>query len=97
MLRNDKLLLIDAIGPFFRHCKKKRINWSKAPFSQLETENGLRSECVEAIPRDFRTFAQTAVGFGYNAITLDDVASLIVAEFSPGRRCSRNNGSANDA
>ena len=42
MLRNDKLLLIDAIGPFFRHYKKKRINWSKAPFSQLETENGLR-------------------------------------------------------
>jgi hypothetical protein len=72
-----QLLLIDAIGPFFRHSKNKRINWSKIPFSQIETRSGLRQECVETIPADFRRFVQRVSRLGYTGITLDDVAHLV--------------------
>ena len=60
-----KLLLIDAIGPFFRHYKRQRINWSKVPFTDLETDSGLRDECVATIPDDFRKFIRVAKQFGY--------------------------------
>lgn len=73
----DSLLLTDAIGPFFRHCRGKRLNWSKVPFSQLETEDGLRPECLETIPQDFRTYCQAVKRIGYTGVTLDDVAHLI--------------------
>ncbi len=78
MTQTPNLLIIDAIGPFLRHYKKKRGNWSKVPFSDLETEDGLRSRCVRTIPLDFRKFVQAARRVGYNAITLDDVAHLII-------------------
>lgn len=75
--RNLNLLLIDAIGPFFRHYKRKRINWSKIPFSELETESGLRPERITTIPSDFRRFVQAVKRWGYNGVTLDDVAHLV--------------------
>ncbi len=77
------LLLIDGIGPFFRHHKAKRINWSKIPFAQIETENGLRPECLTSIPEDFRTFVRRAKQLGYNGVTLDDVAHLVRCQNYP--------------
>jgi hypothetical protein len=78
------LLLIDAIGPFFRHNKQKRINWSKIPFAHIETSTGLRPECLETIPVDFRAFVERASRLGYTGITLDDVAHLVPCDrYSP--------------
>ncbi|MEO1618925.1 MAG: hypothetical protein AAFV88_23950, partial [Planctomycetota bacterium] len=75
-----RLLLIDGIGPFFRHYNKKRINWSKIPFSSIETSDGLKPEVVETVPDDFRKLVRRAKSLGYNAVTLDDVAHLIRCE-----------------
>jgi len=74
---NRRLLLVDGIGPFFRHYKEKRINWSKIPFASIETEDGLKREVLGSVPDDFRTFVRRAKQIGYNAVTLDDVAHLI--------------------
>ncbi|QEG23641.1 hypothetical protein [Mariniblastus fucicola] len=73
----ENLLIIDAIGPFFRHYKPKRINWSKIPFSHLENESGLKPKVIASAIEDFRTFCEACSSYGYNAVTLDDVAHLI--------------------
>ena len=72
-----RLLLIDGIGPFFRHYNKKRINWSKIPFSSIETDDGLKPEVLKTVPDDFRKLARRAKRLGYTAVTLDDVAHLV--------------------
>lgn len=73
----ERLLLIDGIGPFFRHYSKKRINWSKIPFSSIETDDGIKSNVLETVPGDFRKLIVQSRQLGYNAVSLDDVAHLI--------------------
>ncbi len=66
------LFLIDAIGPFFRDYRKKRINWSKIPFTALtESEDQWRMIMVE-----MQHFCAEVAALGYNAVSLDDVAHL---------------------
>ena len=84
---NRKLLLIDAIGPFFRQHKAKRINWSKVPFESIETSVGLSEETIACIESDFRTFAETVRSIGYNAVSLDDIPHLMLcSEYSESTR-----------
>lgn len=71
-----RLFLIDAIGPFFRDFQKRRINWSKIPFTHLSTEGRAREEQWSRIQFDLRKFAQEVSSMGYNAVTLDDLAHL---------------------
>lgn len=70
-------MLIDGIGPFFRHYNKKRINWSKIPFANIETEDGLKPEVVASVPDDFRKLIHQAKRLGFTGVTLDDIAHLI--------------------
>jgi hypothetical protein len=67
------LFLIDAIGPFFRGYQRKRINWSKIPFTHLDT---LDEDGWAAITADLREFARQVSAQGYNAVSLDDLAHL---------------------
>lgn len=67
------LFLIDAIGPFFRGYRRKRINWSKIVFPHLDT---LEERDWEAIRGELREFARKVVAQGYNAVSLDDLAHL---------------------
>jgi len=71
-----KLFIIDGIGPFFRHARRRRINWSKICFDALES--GGRPDPVKfrRIREDFRRFAGEAAAIGFNAVTLDDLAHL---------------------
>jgi hypothetical protein len=69
------LFLIDAIGPFFRGYGKRRINWSKIPFTHLRSD-GDRAAQWEMIREDLARFATEVVRLGYNAVTLDDLAHL---------------------
>jgi hypothetical protein len=73
-----KLLLVDGIGPFFRHCQTQRINWSKIPFASLERDGRLDSALRQEITRDFRTLARRCAETGFTGVTLDDVAHLSV-------------------
>ena len=72
-----RLFLIDAIGPFFRGYEKRRINWSKIPFTHLATDGEAREEQWERIREDMRDFAKEVHSMGYNAVTLDDLAHLV--------------------
>ena len=76
LLVDMELALIDAIGPFFRGYHKRRINWSKIPFDHLCTSGPEYEPQWRAIRTDLETFARKAASFGYNAISLDDIAHL---------------------
>jgi hypothetical protein len=65
-----ELFLIDAIGPFFRGCGGKRMNWSKIPFTRLNENDW------PTIEEELRVFAERVARLGYNAVTLDDLAHL---------------------
>ncbi|MFD2257430.1 hypothetical protein ACFSSA_12165 [Luteolibacter algae] len=71
-----ELFLIDAIGPFFRDYDKGRINWSKIPFTHLQTSGPEADTQWEKIRSDLRHFAREVTTLGYNAVTLDDLAHL---------------------
>jgi hypothetical protein len=68
-----ELFLIDAIGPFFRGYEKRRVNWSKIPFTQLVDAGPERWQRIE---QDLRKLAAKVTAQGYNAVTLDDLAHL---------------------
>jgi len=70
------LFMIDGIGAFFREFHRRRINWSKIPFENIEKNGRLDSRKVDLMLEDFSVFAAKASGMGFNAVTLDDVAHL---------------------
>ena len=70
------IFLIDAIGPFFRGYERRRINWSKIPFTHLATGGEARRLQWDAIREDMRKFTREVAAAGYNAVTLDDLAHL---------------------
>jgi hypothetical protein len=71
-----EIALIDAIGPFFRGLERRRINWSKIPFTHLATSGVERTVQWAGIRTDFETVMRRAAALGYNAITLDDLTHL---------------------
>ncbi len=71
-----RLLLIDAIGPFFRGHEKSRINWSKIPFTHLATEGPRRTAQWHRVREDIQHFCLEVKDLGYNAVTLDDLGHL---------------------
>jgi len=71
-----KLLLVDGIGPFFRHCHSRRLNWSKIPFASLERGGSLDPDVCTEIRRDFTKLVQQCCKMGFTGITLDDIAHL---------------------
>jgi hypothetical protein len=67
------LHLIDAIGPFFRGHEARTINWSKIPWHIVPAEDAVWWARVKA---DLRVICEKASAWGYNAVSLDDVAHL---------------------
>ena len=70
------IFLIDAIGPFFRNYHKRRVNWSKIPFSHLAGDREERKKQFATIRSDLDVFAGKVSLIGYNSVSLDDVAHL---------------------
>jgi len=70
------LLLIDAIGPFFRGLQRRTINWSKIPFDHLQLQEPERTVQWTQIRADLDTFAGQVQSIGCNAVSLDDVTHL---------------------
>jgi len=68
-----ELFLVDGIGPFFRGLRKKKVNWSKIPFTHLD---GLGEDEWEGIGEELGRFAAGVKAQGYTAVSLDDVAHL---------------------
>lgn len=65
-----ELALIDAICPFFQGYHKRRINWSKIPFTHLATLGPKRMAQWQAIRRDLILFAEKARALSCNAVSL---------------------------
>lgn len=74
----EQLYLIDGIGPFFRNSSRKEINWSKIDFSELEKDGIIPLERCRTIATEFRTFTRRAASMGYNAVSLDDLAHVVL-------------------
>lgn len=72
----EKLYLIDAIGPFFRGYNRKTINWSKAPFEHLHPAKPDREQQWAGIRQELDVFCAKAATMGFNAVSLDDVTHL---------------------
>ncbi len=75
------IFLIDAIGPFFRGYRKRRINWSKIPFTHLSDDPEIMRGQFTEIARDLAIFCCRVSRIGYNAVSLDDVAHLAPDHF----------------
>ncbi len=73
---DSRLFLLDAIGPFFRACRSRRINWSKIPFRAIEEDGRIAPARAQQIRDDFRRLADAAARIGFSALTLDDLAHL---------------------
>jgi hypothetical protein len=71
-----RLFLFDGIGPFFLGDRRRRVNWSKAPFTELDAADDPLRTVFPRIIEGFRTLAARAAGLGFNAVSLDDLAHL---------------------
>ncbi len=71
-----ELALIDAVGPFFRGYRKRRINWSKIPFDHLEREGEVAELQWARIREEMGVLGRRVREVGFTAVTLDDVAHL---------------------
>ena len=78
-----ELALIDAIGPFFRGYQRRRINWSKIPFSYLATSGPERDSQWCAIRADLDVFAARRLG---SASMLFRSMMLRIFPITPGLR-----------
>lgn len=78
-----KLFIIDTIGPFIINSPRKTINWSKIPFDDLEKNGLLHQQVFEEILGHYKNFLSQAAALGYNAVTMDDLAHLILFPFYP--------------
>lgn len=71
------LFILDAIGPFFRGIRAPRVNWSKIPFAHLEHNGRVDRPRFAAIRDDFARLCDRAAAYGFNALSLDDLAHLV--------------------
>ena len=69
----NQLHLIDAIGPFFRGYERRVINWSKIPWDHAGRQG---AAWWERVCQDLNVLARQAAGWGFNAVSIDDVAHL---------------------
>jgi hypothetical protein len=69
----NHLHLIDAIGPFFRDHDARTINWSKIPWHKVPADDPAWWDKTRL---EFRVVCAKAAAWGFNAISLDDVAHL---------------------
>ncbi len=76
-MADDKLYLLDGIGPFFRDYDKFRINWSKIPWDKIEALTPDEHRVYfDEVHRELGVFCDRAAEIGCNAISLDDLPHL---------------------
>lgn len=73
-----QLLLIDAIGPFFRGYDRRTINWSKIPWEHAGRQG---TGWWETVRTELQALGTQAASWGFNAASIDDVTHLADHEF----------------
>jgi hypothetical protein len=82
-MKTVRYAIIDAIGPFFEGYQKPIINWSKIPFSHLESGDQLNPDRIHQVEKGMKQFCKRVAKIGYNAISLDDLAHLVEDDIYP--------------
>lgn len=83
MTKEERLYLIDVTSPFFfkSKLKKETVNWSKIPYSELEKDGQIKPKRLKAIVPLLEKYLKRISRMGYNGITVDDLAHLVVFPF----------------
>ena len=77
-----QLHIIDTLGPFFIDIPdRKTINWSKVIFSDLEVNSRLSSSTQKQIIANFELYIEKVSCLGYDSISIDDLAHLVIFPF----------------
>jgi len=74
---NIDWMIVDGIGPFFHDYKKRRINWSKIPLTDLPVEGEKADIFWQKVRLNMAEFVTRVQQVGYNTITLDDIAHVV--------------------
>ena len=78
----SRLHIIDTLGAFFvTKPKSGTINWSKVPFSDIESNGRLSEKARDAIIENFETYIEKVSSLGYDAISIDDLAHMAKMPF----------------
>jgi hypothetical protein len=81
----QSLRIIDTLSPFFPEIPSQAdINWSKVPFASLETDGDLSTATQKLIVARWQKYLKEVAEMGYNAISVDDLAHLVVHDFYGG-------------
>lgn len=79
---SEPLSIIDTIGPFFTDTPQSdTVNWSKIPFAAIETSGRLTASTRQRIIKRFTAYVNRVSSLGYNAISIDDLAHIVVCHF----------------
>ncbi len=74
--------MIDALGPFcVTDDTRATVNWSKVPFATIETGGRLTKDTRDRIARNFETYVGKVAALGYDSLSIDDLAHLVVLPF----------------
>lgn len=76
-----KLSIIDTLGPFVVSPPTGVVNWSKVDFSRLETNGRIQKTTQKQIADRFSQYIGRVSELGYDAISIDDLAHLVILPF----------------
>ncbi len=78
----DTFAIIDALGPFIVSSPLgDTVNWSKVPFTTIETNGRLTGTTQQKIIERFERYTDRITALGYDSISIDDLAHLVTFDF----------------
>lgn len=77
----EKIYMIDTISPFFTRHKKKKVNWSKIPFHQLEKKGDISCKTLDKIKNSFEIYIKKVKEMGYNSVSIDELCYMVIFDF----------------
>lgn len=84
----DTLAIIDALGPFVVSPPSSgTVNWSKVPFSAIETHGRLPDATQQTIAERFERYIDQIAALGYDSVSVDDLAHLVHCDFYHDELC----------
>jgi len=76
------LYIVETSAPFFLFSTGK-INWSKIPFNDIETERNFSQSKFNKIIPAYTNYLHQIKKIGYNAMSIDDLSHLVNRSFYP--------------
>lgn len=78
----NTVAIIDALGPFVvSQPTGNTVNWSKVPFTSIETNGRLTDVTRQEIINRFERYVSHIATLGYDSVSIDDLAHLVNFDF----------------